>query len=269
MDEKEDTLADTSRRSVLKTGSVIGGALALGRSPFAGRGVTRISSWTLVAVPDTQGYARSSSLISYAQDQADWIASNVGTENIAFVAHEGDWVDDGGDRTEWERMDDVWDTVDGEVPYAAAIGDNDCAVGEERSSSTANYREFFGESRYREHSWFGGSAPNDLSHYQRFSVSGYDFLHIGLEWAAPGDPSDSDTPVGWAQDVLGQPRHADDHHHTHSYLWDEPGEEGRTEFVEEGDDGNSGQKLFEKLVEPNPQVFHDAQRQLPRGHRCR
>ena len=58
-------------------------------------------------VPDTQGYVSDSSLISYAQDQADWIASNVGMENIAFVAHEGDWVDDGGDRTECERMDDV------------------------------------------------------------------------------------------------------------------------------------------------------------------
>ena len=57
---------------------------------------------------------------------------------------------------------------------------------------------------------------------------------------------------------------------TRSYLWDEPGEEGQTDFVESNDDNDdSGQKLFEKLVEPNPQVFHDAQRQLPRGHRCR
>jgi hypothetical protein len=43
MDEKEDTLADTSRRSVLKTGSVVGGALALGRSPFAGCGAAQTS----------------------------------------------------------------------------------------------------------------------------------------------------------------------------------------------------------------------------------
>jgi hypothetical protein len=142
------------------------------------------------------------------------------------------------------------------VPYAAAIGNHGYADQEDRSSSTANYREFFGESRYGEYGWFGGSAPNDLSHYQRFSAGGYDFLHIDLGWEAPGDPSDSDTPIGWAQDVLDANSDTPTIITTHSYLWDEPGEEGRTDFVESNDDnGDSGQKLFEKLVEPNPQVF--------------
>jgi hypothetical protein len=43
MDEKEDTLADTSRRSALRTDGGVGGALALGRSPFAGCGAAQTS----------------------------------------------------------------------------------------------------------------------------------------------------------------------------------------------------------------------------------
>jgi len=124
------------------------------------------------------------------------------------------------------------------------------AVHRRRTTAT-----FSANSRYGEYDWFGGSAPNDLSHYQRFSVGGYDFLHIDLEWEAPGDPSDSDTPVGWAQGVLDANPETPTILTTRSYLWDEPGEEGRTGFVEAGDDGNSGQQLFQKLVEPNPQVF--------------
>ena len=248
------TKAVISRRDTLKLTGAIGTA-ALGGFG-TGVGSAQTAAWTLAVIPDTQKYARSSSLISYAQDQTTWIANNLSAENIAFVSHEGDWVDDGSNTTEWERMDQVWNTIEGDVPYAATIGDHDYAVQEDRSSGAANYRNYFGESRYQGYSWFGGSAPNDLSHYQRFSAGGYDFLHIDLEWEAPGDPSDSSSPVGWAQDVLDANPDTPTIITTHSYLWDQPGEEGRTTFVEENSgDGNSGEQLFQKLVEPNPQVF--------------
>lgn len=217
-----------------------------------GTDVARAQSpaWTIAVVPDTQKYVRRSSLVAFAQDQTDWIANNLDAENIVFVTHEGDWVDDGSDRTEWRRMNSVWNAIEGKVPYAAAIGDHDYAVEEDRSSSTANYRRFFGKRRYEKYSWFGGSAPNDLSHYQRFSAGGYEFLHIDLEWEAP------DSAVAWAQRVLDANPDTPTIVTTHSYLWDRPGREGRTDFVEENDgDGNSGQQLYQKLVRPNPQVF--------------
>ena len=243
-----------SRRDALRLSGAVGAAAIGGFG--TGVGSAQTEAWTVVVVPDTQKYARSSSLIAFAQDQTTWIANNLAVENIAFVTHEGDWVDDGSNRTEWQRMDDVWNTIEGDVPYAAAIGDHDYAVEEDRASGAANYREFFGEARYGGYSWFGGSAPNDRSHYQRFSAGGYDFLHIDLEWEAPGDPSDPTTPVGWAQSVLDANPETPAIITTHSYLWDEPGQEGRTTFVEENSgDGNSGQQLFRKLVEPNPQVF--------------
>ncbi|MFC7029279.1 metallophosphoesterase [Halomicroarcula sp. GCM10025710] len=102
-------------------------------------------------------------LLSYAQDQTDWITDNIGSENIAFVVHTGDLVDDGANPTQWNRIDGVIDTLDGDldsnpdglVPYAALPGDHDWAVEEDRSSSTENYRQYFGQSRYVDRSWFG------------------------------------------------------------------------------------------------------------------
>lgn len=237
-----------SRRDTLKLSGALGVALLGG----VGTGVAsaQSSGWTLVAVPDTQKYVRDSSLVSYAQDQTDWIAANLDDENIVFVTHEGDWVDNGSSRTQWRRMNRVWNAIEGKVPYAAAIGDHDYAVEEDRSSSTANYRRYFGKRRYQQYRWFGGSAPNDLSHYQRFSAGGYDFLHIDLEWEAP------DSAIAWAQEVLDANPDTPTIVTTHSYLWDKPGREGRTNFVEENDgDGNSGQQIFRKLVRLNPQVF--------------
>jgi hypothetical protein len=244
-------LSTVRRRTLLKA---VGAAWTLPAVASAGAEAAA-DPWSLVALPDTQGYAESSSLVTYAQDQVDWVVDNVEAENIAFVSHEGDIVDRGDDRTEWERMDGVMGTLDGVVPYAAPPGDHDWFVEEDRSSSTEYYREFFGGGRYEGRGWFGGSAPNDLSHYQLFSAGGYDFLHIDLEWEAPGDASDPDTPLGWAQSVMDQYPDRPTIVTTHSYVWDgDP--PGRTTFVEENDgDGSSGEEIWQEVVEPNPQVF--------------
>jgi len=219
--------------------------------------------WTLVAIPDTQYYVARSSLLSYAQDQTDWIADNIESENIAFVVHTGDLVDDGANPTQWNRIDSVIDTLDGDldsnpdglVPYATLPGDHDWAVEEDRSSSTENYRQFFGQSRYVDRSWFGGFGPNELSQYQRFSADGFDFLHISLEWEAPGDATDDTTPLGWAQSVMDQYPEQPTIVSTHAYLWDGV-PKGRTFFVEEeNDNGSSGERIWREIVEPNPQVF--------------
>jgi hypothetical protein len=217
-----------------------------------GTGVARAqsSAWTVAVVPDTQKYAERSSLISYAQDQTKWIANNLDDENIVFVTHEGDWVENGDNRTEWQRMNQVWNTIEGKVPYAAGVGNHDYAVLGDRSSSTENYRRYFGTSRYQQYRWFGGSSPNGLSHYQRFRAGGYQFLHLSLEWEAPN------SVIDWARGVLDANSDTPTIVTTHAYLWDRPGREGRSSVVQEEDgDGNSGQQIFRKVIRPNSQVF--------------
>jgi hypothetical protein len=253
-DGADDAGSSLSRRTLLKSVGALSTVSLLASDRTTG---ATDDPWTVVALPDMQKYAANpSSLLSYAQAQTEWIASNVDSENIAFVSHEGDLVDDGSDRTEWTDIDGVMDTLDtAGVPYAATPGDHDWAIEEQRSSSTANYREFFGAARYQGYSWFGGSAPSDLSHYQLFSAGGYDFLHIDLEWEAPGSADDESTALGWAQSVMDDYPDRPTIVTTHSYLWDgDP--PGRTTFVEENDgDGSSGERIWREIIEPNPQVF--------------
>lgn len=203
-------------------------------------------------IPDTQKYAESSSLISRAHDQTQWIRDNESAENIAFVSHEGDIVEHGSSTTEWERMDAVMDRLDGVVPYATTVGNHDYATTSSRSSGTENYSKYFGKNRYSGKSWFLGSAPNDRGHYQRFSAGGYDFIHVDLEWGVPGTVSDSSTVMGWADSVLAKNPNTPTIVTTHAYLWDKVDYEGH---ATQRSGANSGRDVYRNLIRRHPQVF--------------
>lgn len=241
-----------SRRNVLKTTGLLSGTFALGRWPS--NATAQTSSWAIVALPDTQKYTVSDTLMSYVHDQIDWIVANRSSKNIVFVSHEGDLVEHGSDLTEWKRMDAAMDKLDGVVPYSTSIGNHDYAVTGDRSSSTENFRTYFGQTRYNNYGWFGGAAPNDLGHYQYFSAGGYDFLHLSLEWGVPGTTSDPNTMMGWAKGVLQANKSIPTIITTHSYIWDKRGYEGHATA---GQGANSGRSIYNKLVKQNfaSQVF--------------
>lgn len=246
-----DSRHRVSRRDALKTAGVLGGAGAFGLSSFVGR-ASAASSWTIVVLPDTQKYAQSSTLISRAHDQTDWIRANKSAENIVFVTHEGDIVEHGSSTTEWQRMDAVMDKLDGVVPYSTLVGNHDYGVLNDRSSSLANYKQYFGSSRYSGYSWFGGAGPDQRAYYQRFSAGGYNFLHLALEWGVPGSTTDPSTVMGWARNILRANRNTPTLITTHAYLWDKVGYEGH---ATRRDGANSGKQIYRYLVRPNPQVF--------------
>ncbi|WP_431358814.1 DNRLRE domain-containing protein [Halovenus amylolytica] len=211
--------------------------------------------WTVVAIPDTQFYAASTDLASYATDQTDWIVDNLDSESIQFVTHEGDLVDDGGSEQEWDRIDATMSTLDGAVPYSVLPGNHDWAVTNDKSSSTANYTEYFGQSRFEDRSWYGGAGPGDdgRNSYQLFSAGGYDFLHLALEWEPAGTASEPSTPLGWAQSIIDEYPDRPTIVTTHSYLRDDG---GRTSSVQDrSDDANTGEAVWQELIEPNPQIF--------------
>lgn len=248
--------ATTTRRRVLKGVGAGVGLTALGTTASTGQ---QSDYWTVVALPDTQVYAKEGT--PYAKDQTQWIADNADAENIAFVSHEGDVVDHGDDDAEWQYMDAAMSTLDGVVPYATVTGNHDYATLWDRNSSIAKYREYFGPSRYDGRDWFGGAGPtngdedrDNLSTYQLFSAGGYDFLHLALEWEPPGTVGDPSTTLGWAQSVLDQYPNRATILTTHSYLRDEPQRRTR-ELQEASEVGNTGQTVWEDLVSPNGQIF--------------
>lgn len=212
--------------------------------------------WTLIVVPDTQHYTDRSSNVSVFITQMQWIADNVAARNIAFVTHLGDVVQHGDRVIEWDRAEQAMGILDGVVPYSVAIGDHDYVDEERRSSGAPEYIARYGAARYQGYPWYGGASPDQKSHYQYFTAGGRTFLHLTLEWEAPGTVDDPSSALGWGKQVLDANPYLPTIISTHSYIWDKPGEKGRTNGIEEDDgDGASGEQIWSALVASSPQVF--------------
>ena len=249
--ETDGSLDGCYRRDILRTAGALGGLLGLG-ALTSQRGAADDEDWSLVVLPDTQHYAEIAENLQFARDQTAFVADEADDRNIRFVSHVGDIVNNGASETQWERMDDVMSRLDGVVPYATTVGNHDYRYTSNRGSGTENYSDYFGRQRFAGRSWYGGTGPNDRAHYQRFSGGGYDFLHLDLEWGVPGDVDDSDTVMGWADDVLSRNEDTPTIITTHAYIWDEPGREGHSP---EDDGANSGRDIYQQLVRHHPQVF--------------
>lgn len=212
--------------------------------------------WTLVVVPDIQHYVDQSANVDDLNTQMQWIADNIYPYNIRFVTQIGDIVQHGDEPIEWERAENGIDKIHGLVPYSVSIGDHDYDLQEVRASGWAEYVARFGPLRYAGMSWYRGSSPDQKSHYQKFTAGGREFLHITLEWEAPGSLSDPTSPMGWAKSILDANPSTPTIISTHSYIWDRPGQEGRTNGIEEdGGNGSSGEMMWSDLIRSSPQVF--------------
>ncbi len=230
-----------------------------------------LKPFTLIALPDTQNYVCCDGRLgtpAIFTAQTKWIVDSLDKLDIAFVTHEGDLVDDASNEQEWRDSDRAVDVLDDKVPYSVAMGDHDYYPEEVHDGDTSNYRKYFGESRYKNYDWYGGTGPRGLSHYQTFDGGGIEFLHVALEWEAPPDA------LTWAKRIIEDHPDTPTLITTHAYLRDGGNSAGgrRTtqseteacvdlsrgkECKDPGNDRDAagGEKIFQTLVNPYPQVF--------------
>jgi len=123
---------EVTRRNILKMLSVGAGVASIGGTVSA---AASGDYWTVVFLTDTQHYAEQE---RFAREQTQWIVDNLTAENIAFVSHGGDIVENGDSGAEWAYMNDAMSLLDGEVPYGTVTGNHDYGVLWDRSSSIEN-----------------------------------------------------------------------------------------------------------------------------------
>ncbi len=207
-------------------------------------------TYTIVQMPDTQTLTEFSPETFNAQTQ--WVADHVQSNNIVFLSHVGDVVENPSVASEWQAADAAMSILDGDpaanpdglVPYGVATGNHDYDSINSHSAAT-EFTNYFGESRYQGKSWYGGASADGLNHFQLFSADGQQFLHLTLEW----EPRDS--AIDWAQGILDAYADVPTIVTTHSYL-DKTGGHATQQVTS---DGHSGLDVFQSLVSPNPQVF--------------
>jgi hypothetical protein len=201
--------------------------------------------FTIVMLPDTQHYSRKYPELFMAQTQ--WIKANRDKENIAFVTHVGDVVNDRKKNTnEWVIARQAMSVLDGVVPWGVTIGNHDFDNTHCRPDQASAFLEAFGPQRFRAYPWFGGASTNGLNTCQLFSAGGTDFVVLHLQLDVP-DPA-----IDWASAMLREhPRRAAIVT-THSYLNGVSGTNGYNGAVAK--QGNSGQEVWNKLVRCHPQI---------------
>jgi hypothetical protein len=150
--------------------------------------------FTIVVLPDTQKYSANYPQVFSSQTQ--WIVNNRTNSKIAYVAHEGDIVNNASSTTEWSRAvaamskleNPVTTGLSDGIPYGVLRGNLD---------TSSNYNTFFGISRFAGRGYYGGhySSTNN-NNFVLFSAAGMKFIVINLQY------SPTMTILDWADRLL-------------------------------------------------------------------
>ncbi len=225
-------------------------------------------AWTLVVIPDTQYYVDHTRKVPPTpevwESMMRWIVEQKTRRNIQLVVHVGDIVDN-NDPKEWGMAKQVWQHLDGQIPYILATGNHDYQ-GNAEIRETLFSRYFTPQDNPLNDPECGGilretfeSGHLENAAYEYLAPDGRQWLYLSLEWGA------RDAVVDWANKVVGQRKyrkhtavlltHGYLYHDDTRYQWSEKREmqEGNplSYGTATGDDNNDGEMLWQKLVRKN------------------
>ncbi|MFD1779878.1 lamin tail domain-containing protein [Fredinandcohnia salidurans] len=200
--------------------------------------------YSFVWMSDTQFYTESFPHIFDRQTQ--WIAENQDEMKIEYIFHTGDLVNVSTDESQWNYADQYMGVLDQHnIPYGVLAGNHD--VNQVNNDYTDYYR-YFGENRFENKPYYGGSYLNNRGHYDLISAGGNDYIMMYLGWGV------TDEGIQWVNDVLAA--HPDQMAilNFHEYL------------LATGTRHPLGEKLYNEIVVPNENViavlsghYHEAQ----------
>ncbi len=152
--------------------------------------------FTIAVLPDTQIYSERYPDIFDKQTQ--WIADNAQSENIVFVSHLGDIVNDHKSTTQWQNARDSMSIIRAaDIPYSVVPGNCDMHF---ITGDLTNYDTYFPYTDFIGYDWYGGNYPehSNASNFQLFSVMGQDFIVLNLVC----EPSLLSKTTEWANSIL-------------------------------------------------------------------
>ena len=212
-------------------------------------------TFSFVVLPDTQGYVTEKNAF-YFESEVNWILDNRERQEIVFVSHVGDIVDEYKSDAQWEIARRNMLRLSGKLPFGFSVGNHDMLSG----GDSRKFQATFPASLFEKHRWYGGQIKNNANSYQLITASGMEFLILHLECNAPDDV------LGWANGVLQE--HADRRAMvtTHMYLgprdrprdprdfYDAP--KGRIRWLKtHKQNGNTPQQMWEKCLSRHRNLF--------------
>jgi len=218
-------------------------------------------SFTIVAFPDTQMYAkddptfRSTSRKEIFSAMTNWVVERSKPDNIKFVLHMGDIVNEDYEPYQWENANKAMSILDGVVPYCFAVGNHDMVLDSTRN--TVNFNSTFPYTRYKSEKWYGGRMKDDGyspgdnydNSYHFFSGGGMEFMVVSLECGP------TDTMIEWANEVIAKNSDKRVIVITHSYMLGNDTRDKTTDYLPPSPPSNSGEMLWQKLIRKHANIF--------------
>ncbi|WP_244928221.1 Ig-like domain repeat protein [Nocardioides sp. W7] len=123
--------------------------------------------------------------------EAQWIVDQRESENLAYMFLTGDIVDDVDQEFQWVNASESLQILDdADVPYGLVPGNHDF------ESGYSHYRKYFGEERFADDPWYGGTASDNVQHYDYISTPEADYMFVYLTWRA------SAAEWAWVKDAI-------------------------------------------------------------------
>ena len=155
--------------------------------------------YTVVVLPDTQGYSDTYPELFYAQ--TCWIAENTKRFNIKYVLHLGDVVEY-NIGAQWKIARKAFTKLDGKVPYAIAIGNHDMGPNSRCSTRDSLFSGYFPVSDFQKWPSFGGvydkEPDRSENSYHLFDAAGCKWLILALEFGPRDDV------LRWANQIVAK-----------------------------------------------------------------
>lgn len=126
----------------------------------------------------------------------DFLLNQRENMNIQYMIHSGDIVNKPDQAYQWINADGQYQRLDdAHFPYGILAGNHDVRI---YDNDYTTYGEYFGEDRYQNNPWYGGSYANNRGHYDLLSSNGLDFLVLYMGWDVKEDQ------IQWLNQVLAQ-----------------------------------------------------------------
>jgi hypothetical protein len=154
-------------------------------------------SFTIVALPDTQGYSMRVPETYIAQTK--WIVQQKANRNIACVVHLGD-ITNNNTHDQWRNAQAAMQLLDNEVPYFFTLGNHDYSENGGSKDRTTFFHQYFPRDKYSRQPHFGGSyhpEPDRFDNAYYFLNAGdREFMVLSLEFGPRNEV------VRWANEVV-------------------------------------------------------------------
>jgi hypothetical protein len=219
------------------------------------------NSWSLVILPDTQGYSREYPGLFHLQTQ--WIVENKEKYNIIYILQNGD-VTDNNIEIQWRRASQAFARLDGIVPYAICLGNHDFGPNGSAKDRTTLANNYFPIARYEKWSTFGGSMePGKIDNtFHIYKAAGQDYLILCLEFGPRNEA------LEWANKIIKKHFSHKVIVMTHAYLysdstrydWQIKKNEQKWNpheypIANSNTTINDGQEIWDKLIKKHPNIF--------------